>query len=78
VNSITCHSHIASTEEMNVPGPSPGHTVADRIFLPVMTDREGTLEAGEAASIWRPLSFQAAWIPIECIPRDVWELLLAA
>ncbi len=30
-------------------GRHPAHGIADKIFLPVLTDREGTLEAGKAA-----------------------------
>ncbi len=48
-------------------GRHPAHGLADTVFLPVLTDREGTPGAGEAAAIWRsPFPCQAARVFAAC------------
>jgi len=46
-------------------GRYPAHGIADKIFLPVLTDREGTLGAGKAA-VRRPFPYQAARVLAAC------------
>ena len=47
-------------------GRHPAHGLADTIFLPVLTNREGTLGAGKAAITWRPFPCQAARVFAAC------------
>jgi len=47
-------------------GRHPAHGLADTVFLPVLTDREGTPGAGKAAIVWRPFPCQAARVFAAC------------